>query len=216
MFSFYIPSLPFLMSLCLISVILLNVLYYLFPTHLPPTPPVGSEIECNSIYLLDILNILFINLLLQLFLMQTLLKSLLNLLQYGFCFMFRFFGHKDLNSLTRGQTCTLCVEVEVLTTGLPGESLNLLKMDSQLCISLTSQVAQWQNPPAKKETWVQSPGWEDPLGEEMANHSRILAWEIPWTEEPGGLPFIGLQRVRPSNMEDRRLQPSCLATCAYK
>ena len=46
------------------------------------------------------------------------------------------------------------------------------------------------------ETWVQSLGWEDPLEEEMALHSSILAWEIPWTEEPGKLHSIGLQRVR--------------------
>ena len=39
-------------------------------------------------------------------------------------------------------------------------------------------------------------GWEDPLEEEMETHSRILAWEIPWTEEPGGLQSMGLQRVR--------------------
>ena len=39
------------------------------------------------------------------------------------------------------------------------------------------------------------PGQEDPLEKEMATHSRILAWEIPWTEEPGGLPSMGLQRV---------------------
>ena len=39
------------------------------------------------------------------------------------------------------------------------------------------------------------PGWEDPLGKEMATHSSILAWGIPWTEEPGGLPSIGSQRV---------------------
>ena len=39
-------------------------------------------------------------------------------------------------------------------------------------------------------------GWEDPLEEEMATHSNILAWRIPWTEEPGGLQFMGLQRVR--------------------
>ena len=40
------------------------------------------------------------------------------------------------------------------------------------------------------------PGWEDPLEEEMATHSSILAWRIPWTEEPGGLWFMELQRVR--------------------
>ena len=46
------------------------------------------------------------------------------------------------------------------------------------------------------KTWVQSLDWEDPLEEGMATHSSILAWEIPWTEEPGGLQFMGLQRVR--------------------
>ena len=38
-----------------------------------------------------------------------------------------------------------------------------------------------------KKTWIQSLGWEDPLEEEMATHSSILVWEIPWTKEPGGL-----------------------------
>ena len=46
-----------------------------------------------------------------------------------------------------------------------------------------------------QETRVQFLGWEDPLEEEMATHSSILAWEIPWTEEPGGLQFVGSQRV---------------------
>ena len=44
-----------------------------------------------------------------------------------------------------------------------------------------------------EETWVQSLGWEDPLEKEMATHFSILAWEIPWTEEPGGLQSMGLQ-----------------------
>ena len=48
-----------------------------------------------------------------------------------------------------------------------------------------------------QETWVLSPGGEDLLEEEMATRSSILAWTIPWTEEPGGLQSIGLQRVRP-------------------
>ena len=47
-----------------------------------------------------------------------------------------------------------------------------------------------------QETGVQSLGWEDPLEEGMATHSSILVWEIPWTEEPGGLQSIGLQRIR--------------------
>ena len=44
--------------------------------------------------------------------------------------------------------------------------------------------------------WVQSLGQEDPLEEEMATHSSLHAWKIPWTEEPCGVQFIGLQRVR--------------------
>ena len=50
-------------------------------------------------------------------------------------------------------------------------------------------------PPAMQETWVQSLGWEDPLEKEMVTHSRILAWRIPWTEEPGGLQSIGSHRL---------------------
>ena len=50
--------------------------------------------------------------------------------------------------------------------------------------------------PAMRETWVQSLGQEDSLEKEMATHSSILAWKIPWTEEPGGLQSMGLQRVR--------------------
>ena len=46
-----------------------------------------------------------------------------------------------------------------------------------------------------QETWVQPLGQEDPLEEEMATRSSILAWEIPWTEEPGGLQSTGSQRV---------------------
>ena len=47
-----------------------------------------------------------------------------------------------------------------------------------------------------QETQVCSLGWEDPLEKGMATHSSILAWRIPWTEEPGGLQSMGLQRVR--------------------
>ena len=48
---------------------------------------------------------------------------------------------------------------------------------------------------AMRETWVQSLGPEDPLENEMATQSSILAWRIPWTEEPGGLQSMGSQRV---------------------
>ena len=47
-----------------------------------------------------------------------------------------------------------------------------------------------------QENWVQSLGQEDPLEEEMATHSSILAWKIPWTEEPAGLQSMGSQTVR--------------------
>ena len=60
-------------------------------------------------------------------------------------------------------------------------------------------MAQWvKNPTAMKETqktWVQSLGREYPLEEERATHSSILAWEIPWTEVPGGLQSHGVARV---------------------
>ena len=49
--------------------------------------------------------------------------------------------------------------------------------------------------PAVQETWVQSLGGEDPLEKEMVTHSSTLAWKIPWTEEPGRLQSMGLQRV---------------------
>ena len=50
--------------------------------------------------------------------------------------------------------------------------------------SLVAQMV--KNLPAMQETWVRSLGWEDPLEQEMATDSSILAWRIPWTEEPGG------------------------------
>ena len=53
-----------------------------------------------------------------------------------------------------------------------------------------------KNLPAMQKTHVQSVGQVDPLEEEMATHSSILAWKIPWTEEPGGLQSMGSQRVR--------------------
>ena len=52
-----------------------------------------------------------------------------------------------------------------------------------------------KNRTAMQETWVASLGWEDPLGEGMATHSSILAWRMPWIEEPGGLQAMGSQRV---------------------
>ena len=67
---------------------------------------------------------------------------------------------------------------------------------NSLQYSWASLVAQMvKNLPAMRETWVWSLGWEDPLEVGMVTHSSILAWRISWTEEPGRLQFMGLQRV---------------------
>ena len=57
-----------------------------------------------------------------------------------------------------------------------------------MCMLVTQSV---KNLPAMQETWVRSQGWKDPLEKEMTTHSSILAWKIPWTEEPGGLQSRG-------------------------
>ena len=65
-----------------------------------------------------------------------------------------------------------------------------------LCVKMMSLVAQLvKNLPTVQETRVPSLGWEDPLEKEIATHSSILGWKISWTEEPGGLQSMGLQRV---------------------
>ena len=61
-------------------------------------------------------------------------------------------------------------------------------------VSLVAQMV--KNLPAIQKTQVQSPGQEDPLEKGVTTHSSILAWEIPWTDEPGGLQSMGSLRVR--------------------
>ena len=77
-----------------------------------------------------------------------------------------------------------------------------------------------KNPPAMEEAWVQSLGQEDPLEKGMATHSTILAWRVPWTEEPGGIQSMGLQE---SNMTatkplppQKRKDDTCLHQRAHK
>ena len=60
---------------------------------------------------------------------------------------------------------------------------------------MTQQVRSLPAMQETEETRVRSLGWEDPLEEEMVTHSSILAWRIPWTEEPGRLQSMGLYRV---------------------
>ena len=64
-----------------------------------------------------------------------------------------------------------------------------------------------KNLPAKQETQVQFLGWEDPLEKEMATQSNILAWEIPWIEEPGVLWSMGSQRVEDDGATKEQQQP---------
>ena len=74
---------------------------------------------------------------------------------------------------------------------------NKRNIGEHINIDGASMMAQMvKNLPAMQETWVQSLSQEDSLEKRMATHSRILAWRIPWREEPGRQQFIGLQRVR--------------------
>ena len=69
-------------------------------------------------------------------------------------------------------------------------------MEENVFKKMLYKVAQMvKNPPEVQETRVRSLGREDPLEKGMATHSSILVWEIPWTEEPGGLQSTGSQRV---------------------
>ena len=73
--------------------------------------------------------------------------------------------------------------------------LKYINVSNQYVIHLKIIAQLVKNLPTMQETWVQSLGQEDPLEEGMATHSSILAWRIPWTEEPGRLQSIGLQTV---------------------
>ena len=79
-------------------------------------------------------------------------------------------------------------------------------------ILLASLIAQMvKHLPTMQETWVQSLGWEDPLEKEMATHSSIHAWKIPWTEEPSGLHTVhgvAKSRTRLSNFTSLHLHAS--------
>ena len=80
------------------------------------------------------------------------------------------------------------------------EPISLTDTLTQALLAFTSsqplQVAQWERICLPvQETWIQSLSQEDPLEKGMAIHSSILAWEIPWTEEPGRLQSMGLKRI---------------------
>ena len=76
------------------------------------------------------------------------------------------------------------------------QNVQVLKIYQSVLKNRDSLLAQMvKSLPAMRDTWVRSLDQEDPLEKEMATHSSILAWKIPWTEEPGGLQSIGSQRV---------------------
>ena len=82
------------------------------------------------------------------------------------------------------------------------------------CYSWVSQVAQWvKNLPTMQEMWVQILNWDDPLEKEMATYSNILAWKIPWTEEPGGLQCTWLKRIRCNWNDWASAAAKCLTLC---
>ena len=87
---------------------------------------------------------------------------------------------------------------------------------SLLSPSWASLVAQRvKHLPTMQETWVRCQGGEDPLEKEMTTHSSILAWRIPWTEEPGGLQSTGSQRVRQNCTASLSLSPSWGHLCSF-
>ena len=65
-----------------------------------------------------------------------------------------------------------------------------------------------KNLPTMQETWIQSLDWEDALEKEMATHSSILTWEIPWTGEPGGLQSMGSQRDMTEQLKTNNITDS--------
>ena len=86
------------------------------------------------------------------------------------------------------------LQADSLPSELPGKPLWVAVTECNRLASLVAQMV--KNLPAMQETWLPSLGWEDPLEKGMATHSSILAWRIPWTEEPDGLQSMGSQRVR--------------------
>ena len=102
-----------------------------------------------------------------------------------------------------GPSCATDSFLQVLVTygsqSLFSVSLEFFFLESQRPRKGFPDGSAVKNPPVMQETWemwVQSLGREDPLEEEMATHSSIVAWKIQWTEQPGGLQSMGSQRVR--------------------
>ena len=84
----------------------------------------------------------------------------------------------------------------IIQSGAKSEREKQISYINPIYMRSRKMVAQLvKNLPAMRETWIRSPGWEDPLEEGMATHSSILAWGTPSTEEPGRLQSMGSHRV---------------------
>ena len=74
----------------------------------------------------------------------------------------------------------------------PPSTISVISSANLLLCTLAQAVKSSTAIQETEETWIQSLGWEDPLEEEMATHTSILVWKIPWTEDPDGLQSVGL------------------------
>ena len=140
----------------------------------------------------------------------------------------RYYNHKQMHTCVYMHThlykhlrCLSCVlRLSPNNIHIHGSISTVLVILSNSCIifhgiislSLVAQMVRCLS--AMLETWVRSLGQEDPLKKEMATHSSILAWKIPWIEEPGRLQSMGLQRIR-QHWVTLLFHDMCIKICSF-
>ena len=119
----------------------------------------------------------------------------------GHCWVFQICWHTEYSTFTassfriwNSSTGSSSLPLALFVVMLPKVHLTSYSRVLLMPKDLVDQMV--KNLPSMLETWVLSLGWEDPLEKGMATQSSILAWRIPWAEEPGRLQSMGLQRVR--------------------
>ena len=113
------------------------------------------------------------------------------ILQRRYCHYFQF-PQGETGSERLGNLCKVTQLVKWHSQNLNPDLLDTRSSPEAFSLSLAQMVKRLS---AMQETWARSLGWEDPLEKDMAAHSSILAWKIPWTTEPSRLLSMGLQRV---------------------